>query len=136
MRIITLLSIVLVMAACAPPNKLVKEEYGIGVKNDGTLDTRAITVKLAGGEYSYGGVTPGDFKLHVGGLYLEEGKEYPPIEFHYGLMDEYPKERVMKIEWDGIPIPKGFKPPGKYPALMIVIYPGVDGIAPKVIWKE
>ena len=125
----------LMLVSCSTDRGAVRE-YGIGVRNDGLLDTRAINVKIAEREYSYGGVSPGNFALHVGGLFLEEGKVYPPIEFEYGLMKEYPTERSMIIEWDGIPKPKGFTPPGEYPALMIVIYPGVEGKKPKVVWRD
>lgn len=124
-----------VLVSCKPAAETVME-CSIGVQNDGTLDTRAITVRLDGREYSFGGVEPGGFKLHGGGLYLEEGRDYPPIEFEYGLMNDYPKEDVIEIEWDGIPIPSGFKPPGEYPAIVIVIYPGIEERKPSIVWRE
>ncbi|MFC7336433.1 hypothetical protein ACFQY0_04525 [Haloferula chungangensis] len=135
MKTLWLASFVVMMASCRPSTRT-EMECGIGVRNDGTLDTRAITVRFNGREYSFGGVKPGSFALHGGGLYLEEGKAYPPVEFEFGLMKDYPKEDIIEIEWDGMPIPSGFKPPGEYPALMIVIYPGVEGKKPGIVWRE
>jgi hypothetical protein len=111
-----------------------KKECGIGVRNKGVLDTRAISVVIDKKVYSFGGIIPGGQATMMNGYFVSAHEGYPPIKLEYGLMSDesYVKSHSIDYMRPSISVFNASMPP----TMMIYIYPGISGKSPHIVWEK
>lgn len=122
------------VSSCQLMQRHKKIECGIGVRNKGILDTRAISVVTDKREYSFGGIIPGGQATMMNGYFVRADKDYPPIKLEHGLMSDESYVKSYSIDYVRPPI-SAFNA-SLPPTMMIYIYPGISGKSPHIVWEN